>query len=80
MTNLQQEATRIINKMTEENLAEVMPLLRDVDKKRREESKKEFSRRLDEAATWAASVGYKESDVAEVIKKVRARKRNASCN
>ena len=71
MTNLQQEATRIINKMTEENLAEVMPLLRDVDKKRREESKKEFSRRLDEAA----AVGYQESDVAEAIRKVRARKR-----
>ena len=75
MTNLQQEATRIINKMTEENLAEVMPLLRDVDKKRREESKKEFSRRLDEAAAWAAAVGYQESDVAEAIRKVRARKR-----
>lgn len=38
-------------------------------------SAKEFERKLDEARDWAASVGYEESDVSEIIKSVRKKKR-----
>ena len=36
---------------------------------------KEFEKKLDEARDWAASVGYKESDVDKIIKSVRKKKR-----
>lgn len=36
---------------------------------------KEFEAALDEAQAWAASVGYKEEDVNDIIKAVRQRKR-----
>ena len=35
----------------------------------------EFSETLDEAKEWADSVGYKESDVDNIIKSVRRKKR-----
>ena len=35
----------------------------------------EFSKTLDEAKEWADSVGYKESDVKDIIKSVRKKKR-----
>lgn len=35
----------------------------------------EFEASLDEAQDWAATVGYKEEDVNDIIKAVRARKR-----
>lgn len=35
----------------------------------------EFEKSLNEASAWAASVGYKESDVNEIIKSVRKSKR-----
>lgn len=35
----------------------------------------EFSETLDEAKKWADSVGYKESDVNDIIKSVRKKKR-----
>ena len=35
----------------------------------------EFSETLDEAKEWADSVGYKESDVDNIIKSVRKKKR-----
>ncbi len=35
----------------------------------------EFSETLDEAKEWADSVGYKESDVNDIIKTVRKKKR-----
>ena len=35
----------------------------------------EFSKTLDEAKEWADSVGYKESDVNDIIKTVRKKKR-----
>ncbi len=35
----------------------------------------EFEASLDEAQTWAASVGYQEEDVNDIIKSVRQRKR-----
>ena len=35
-------------------------------------SDEEFKAKLDEAQEWAASVGYKEEDVDELIKTVRA--------
>lgn len=35
----------------------------------------EFSETLDEAKEWADSVGYKESDVNDIIKSVRRKKR-----
>ena len=35
----------------------------------------EFSETLDEAKEWADSVGYKESDVNDIIKSVRTKKR-----
>lgn len=35
----------------------------------------EFSKTLDEAKEWADSVGYKESDVNDIIKSVRKKKR-----
>ena len=35
----------------------------------------EFKERLDEAQEWAASVGYKEEDVDDIIKEVRRKKR-----
>ena len=34
----------------------------------------DFSARLDEAKEWAASVGYEESDVNDIIKQARKRK------
>ena len=38
-------------------------------------SDQDFAERLDEAREWAASVGYQESDVDDIIKEVRKRKR-----
>ena len=38
-------------------------------------SEEEFKERLDEAQDWAASVGYTEADVNDLVKSVRARKR-----
>lgn len=35
----------------------------------------EFEAAMDEAQEWAASVGYEESDVDDIIKSVRRRKR-----
>ena len=35
----------------------------------------EFSKTLDKAKEWADSVGYKESDVNDIIKSVRKKKR-----
>lgn len=35
----------------------------------------EFEASLDEAQTWAASVGYQEEDVNDIIKSMRQRKR-----
>ncbi len=35
----------------------------------------EFKSKLDEAQRWAASVGYTEDDVNDLVKSVRARKR-----
>ena len=35
----------------------------------------DFAERLDEAREWAASVGYQESDLDDIIKEVRKRKR-----
>ena len=35
----------------------------------------EFEKSMDEAQDWAASVGYEESDVNDIIKSVRAEKR-----
>ncbi|MCQ2401602.1 MAG: AbrB/MazE/SpoVT family DNA-binding domain-containing protein [Lachnospiraceae bacterium] len=35
----------------------------------------EFEKSLDEAEKWAASVGYKEQDVNDIIKSVRSKKR-----
>ena len=38
-------------------------------------SAEEFEAAMDEAQKWAASVGYEESDVNEIIKSVRKNKR-----
>ena len=38
-------------------------------------SAEEFEASLDEAQKWAASVGYEESDVNDIIKSVREKKR-----
>lgn len=38
-------------------------------------SAEEFEASMDEAQRWAASVGYEESDVNEIIKSVRKNKR-----
>ena len=38
-------------------------------------SEDEFEQFLDEAQEWAASVGYQESDVNDIIKSVRRKKR-----
>ena len=38
-------------------------------------SAEEFEASMDEAQKWAASVGYEESDVNEIIKSVRTNKR-----
>ncbi|MBQ4512915.1 MAG: AbrB/MazE/SpoVT family DNA-binding domain-containing protein [Anaerolineaceae bacterium] len=35
----------------------------------------DFKAKLDEAQSWAASVGYKEDDVNDIIKSVRAKRR-----
>ena len=35
----------------------------------------EFEKSMDEAQDWAASVGYEEQDVNDIIKSVRAKKR-----
>ena len=35
----------------------------------------EFEKSMDEAQDWAASVGYKEQDVNDIIKSVRTKKR-----
>ena len=39
-------------------------------------TEKDFAERLDEAREWAASVGYQESDVDDIIKEVRRKKRS----
>ncbi len=36
----------------------------------------EFEASLDEAQKWAASVGYQEEDITDIIKSVRSKKRN----
>ena len=38
-------------------------------------SEDDFEKLLDEAQDWAASVGYQESDVDDIIKSVRRKKR-----
>ncbi len=38
-------------------------------------SAEEFEAALDDAQKWAASVGYEESDVSDIIKSVREKKR-----
>ena len=38
-------------------------------------SEDDFEQLLDEAQEWAASVGYQESDVNDIIKSVRRKKR-----
>ena len=38
-------------------------------------SQDEFRARLDEAQAWAASVGYAETDVADIVKRVRRKNR-----
>ena len=38
-------------------------------------SEDDFEKLLDEAQEWAASVGYQESDVDDIIKSVRRKKR-----
>ena len=38
-------------------------------------TEKDFAKKLDEAKEWAASVGYRESDVNDIIKDVRRKKR-----
>ena len=38
-------------------------------------TEEDFKAKLDEAQEWAASVGYSEDDVNDLIKSVRARKR-----
>ena len=38
-------------------------------------SLEEFEKSMDEAQNWAASAGYEEQDVAEIIKSVREQKR-----
>lgn len=35
----------------------------------------DFMKNMDEARDWAASVGYKESDINDIIKEVRQKKR-----
>ena len=40
-------------------------------------SVEEFKARLDEAQTWAASVGYTEEDVADIVKQSRKRQNDA---
>ena len=35
----------------------------------------DFEKSMDEAQNWAASVGYEERDVSEIIKSTRAKKR-----
>ena len=39
-------------------------------------TEKDFTARLDEAQGWAASVGYTESDVNDIIKAARRKKRS----
>ncbi|MCR5458119.1 MAG: AbrB/MazE/SpoVT family DNA-binding domain-containing protein [Clostridiales bacterium] len=36
----------------------------------------EFKKTMDEAQAWASSVGYKESDVKDIIKSVRKKRKN----
>ncbi|MBR2214333.1 MAG: hypothetical protein IJ849_01085 [Selenomonadaceae bacterium] len=79
MNALQQEAVVIINKLSDDDLGSFMPLLRNLDKKRRDKVREEFSQGLDKAQAWAASVGYKESDITEAIRAVRSRKKHESC-
>ena len=74
MSELQQEAYLIITRLGEDDLSSFMPLLRHLDKKRRDKIREEFDRELDAAQEWAASVGYRESDIPEVIRAVRSRK------
>ena len=38
-------------------------------------TEQDFAARLDEAKEWAASVGYTEADVSDIIKDVRRKKR-----
>ena len=38
-------------------------------------TERDFRKHLDEAKEWAASVGYQEDDVADIVKAVRRRQR-----
>ena len=71
MDELRQQATQIINKMSNEDLAAFMPLLQNMDKKRKENNRREFLAYAKELQSWAASVGYTENDIPEIIKNVR---------
>ena len=75
MNTMKQEAALIINKFSDEDMSLFMPILRDIDRKRRERLHKKFNEQLDEAKAWATSVGYKESDIPEIIKSVRREKK-----
>ena len=75
MTETREEAIRILSKLPENNVSALLPVLKELDKIRREKALQEFSHELDKAQAWAKEVGYKESDIPDIIKQVRRKRR-----
>ena len=79
MTALRQEALSLVEIFPEEQLANLLRMMKDMcatDAERKKQREMEmFSRQMDEARAWAASVGYVEEDVSKIIKEVRKRAR-----
>ena len=79
MTALRQEALSLVEVFPEEQLRELLDvmkrLIRKDNPKEFRTSSDEYCKIFDEAREWAASVGYVEEDVSKIIKEVRRRAR-----
>ena len=75
MNELHQQATKIINKMSDEDLSDFMPLLQNLDRKRKEKIRREFLAYAKELQSWAISVGYTEKDIPEIIRDLRRKRK-----
>ena len=79
MTALRQEALSLVEIFPEEQLRELLNVMKNLIKKEEpkefQTSSKEYTKIMDEAREWAASVGYAEEDVGQIIKEVRSRAR-----
>ena len=79
MTTLRQEALSLVEIFPEEQLRELLDVMKNLIKKEKtkefQSSSKDFTKIMDETREWAASVGYVEDDVNRIIKEVRRKAR-----